>query len=211
MKTLLKSAATLLLLSAAAAPPPTSAQSAGTGGLWFATPGETPAQSSALAAFDVLSSPLESDGSRNFKVDVMYGDNITEAQQVAFEVHMDSSKLELVGVENVASVLGLNPVADTFMQTSYAEYASAIGAVPDDGDATTDSLIYPTWSALGIGMGVFDAATLTSPLRIVTLNFKWKAGVAGNTKLNFTAAAASLTAIDSYTLTSLTVQGPAAD
>ncbi|MDA7957400.1 MAG: hypothetical protein MPK34_09310, partial [Gammaproteobacteria bacterium] len=211
-KTLLKPAAVALLLLFAAAPlvaPPSAhAQSAGTGGFWFAAPGETPTQSAALATFDVLTSPAESDGSRTFQVDVMYGDNIVEAQQVSFEVHMDSSKLELVGVENVAEVLGLNPVADSFMQTSYADYASTVGEVPDDGDATTDSLIYPTWSALGVGSGVFDLGTLSAPERTVTLNFKWKAGAAGNAKLNFTANAAALTAINSYVTTPLDIQGP---
>ncbi|MDA7962983.1 MAG: hypothetical protein MPK36_10545, partial [Gammaproteobacteria bacterium] len=166
-------------------------------------------QSSALADFDVLTAPVEADGSRTFQLDVIYGDNAASVPSLGFELHMDGAKLEFLGVENAIGFLqgaALAPAASSLVQTSYADYRSNVGPVPDDGDEATDSLIYPGWSAI-IG-GVLDSATLDSPARVVTLNFKWKPGAAGNTNLNFTANPASLTAINSYTLTSLNIQGP---
>ena len=194
--------APLLLLIAAA---PARAQTAA---LWFAPHGKTPPQSAALTVLDAGSSRAG-----NFKVDVMYGDDAAAVRALLFELHMDSAKLELRGVENVAPAYfsaDTNPAS--LAQTAYADYHSLIGGrVPDDGDDATDSLIYPGWGALR--GGIFDSATLTSPQRLLTLNLRWKPGAVGRAKLNFTTDAGGLDLPDirDYTLTSLTVQGPAAD
>ncbi|MDA8031986.1 MAG: hypothetical protein MPK62_12865, partial [Alphaproteobacteria bacterium] len=210
MKLPLKLATAALLFACTATPPSAFAQST-TGGLWFAMPGETPAQSSALSTFDLLSVPAESDGSRTFSVDVMYGDDAASIGTVGFEVHMESEKMELVSVENLA-VAGLSPEANpmSLLQVSYADFRSFVGRdALDDGDMETDSLIYPTWgSILGPTAFFFGTATLAAPVRMMTLNFKWKGGVAGNANLNFAVNSAVEPNVDDYTLTSLAVQGP---
>ena len=192
--------APLLLLVVAGAGAPAHAQTAA---LWFAPHGKTPPQSAALTVLDAASSRAG-----RFKVDVMYGDDVPAAHSIKFQLHMDSGKLELAGVENVATAYFSSAATDPSMkQTAYADYQSALGApAPDDRDETTDSLIYPAWAALSGGL--FNSATLSAPQRLLTLNLKWKPGAAGRANLNFTADAGDVAVIDSYSLTSLTVQGP---
>ena len=189
-----------LLFIAAAAPAP-----AQTAALWFAPHGKTPPQSAALSVFDAGALRAQRDGSRNFKVDIMYGDDVAQVPALRFQLHMDSSKLELLRVENLAKAQ-LPPLQSALAQTAYADYQSAIAPPPDDKDASTDTLIYPTWAAWS--GGVFDAATRKSPARVATLHLKWKTGAAGNARLNFTANPGLLLDINAYAPTSLTVRGP---
>ncbi|MDA8031987.1 MAG: hypothetical protein MPJ22_10180, partial [Pirellulales bacterium] len=179
--------------------------------LWFAPHGKTPPQSAALTVFDAGALRAQRDGSRNFKVDVMYGDDAARTFIVKFQLHMDGEKLELVRAENPARAQlfpSQNPVS--LVQTAYADYQSAVGPAPDDGDETTGTLIYPGWGEL-TPRGIFPSATRTAPVRLLTLNLKWKPGAVGSAKLNFTADTREISGIDAYDALSLTVQGPPAE
>ena len=199
--------ALLPLFVVAAAGAPAHAQTAA---LWFAPHGKTPPQSAALTVLDAGALRAQSDGTRNFKVDVMYGDDAARVSVVKFQLHMDGKKLELIGAENPAPAEyfpAQNP--PSLLQTAYADYQSVVGLpAADDGDQTTDTLIYPGWGDLR--GGIFNSASLASPARLLTLHLKWKAGATGGAKLNFAidSADAKLLGGNAYAFTSLTVRGP---
>ncbi|MDA7969972.1 MAG: hypothetical protein MPK11_04235, partial [Gammaproteobacteria bacterium] len=160
--------------------------------VWFTPEGQTAvAHSAAPATFDVNGLTPESDGSRLFKLEMLYGDDVAVNGLVDIHIHTDGAKVELISseTENIQTGASLSPsvAGDNFAQETYAAFETRVGAgtASDDSDDTTTHLTAPSWSAFG--GNAFAAANdgdLTAPTRLATLSFKWIAGQGGDSKIN---------------------------
>lgn len=151
----------------------------GTNQIWFGKQGELPDFANALTTLDMTALTANSDGSVNFMLDILHDDDVDGLQDVVFEVHYDSSKIEVVGAMNILPAKFSVPLAARhFAGATYAEFeAFSLNAPIDDNDPATDSLLYLAWVHN-------DATLLAGKTRLLTLEFKWKAGVSGNAALN---------------------------
>ncbi len=184
-KTLL--AATILLFAGVA-----NAQSTGTQTVVFAEPGSTTG----------LTTYARSQG-REFSVDIVYDDTVTDRSVVAFNVHWDDSEVTFGGIENLKAIAdsdsaacqvgGSQPTAvgTAGNNTKVGGPSLTIGGDAgvaegddDDGETDTDQKATAVWAQI-----CGDVFTEDDAVRVATAKFTWKeASTATSTKIGLSQA-----------------------
>ncbi|MDA8023392.1 MAG: hypothetical protein MPK13_02025, partial [Gammaproteobacteria bacterium] len=184
-KTLL--AATVLLFAGVA-----NAQSTGTQTVVFAEPGSTTG----------LTTYARSQG-REFSIDIVYDDTVTDRSVVAFNVHWDDSEVTFGGIENLKAIAdsdsaacqvgGSQPTAvgtagnNTKVGGPSLTIGGDAGVAEGDDDDTlteTDQKATAVWAQI-----CGDVFTEDDAVRVATAKFTWKeASTATSTKIGLSQA-----------------------
>ena len=184
-KTLL--AATILLFAGVA-----NAQSTGTQTVVFAEPGSTTG----------LTTYARSQG-REFSIDIVYDDTVTDRSVVAFNVHWDDSEVTFGGIENLKAIAdsdsaacqvgGSQPTAvgtagnNTKVGGPSLTIGGDAGVAEGDDDDTlteTDQKATAVWAQI-----CGDVFTEDDAVRVATAKFTWKeASTATSTKIGLSQA-----------------------
>ena len=184
-KTLL--AATVLLFAGVA-----NAQSTGTQTVVFAEPGSTTG----------LTTYARSQG-REFSVDIVYDDTVTDRSVVAFNVHWDDSEVTFGGIENLKAIADSDSAACQVSGSQPAAVGTAgnntkvggpsltiggdAGVAEGDDDDTlteTDQKATAVWAQI-----CGDVFTEDDAVRVATAKFTWKeASTATSTKIGLSQA-----------------------
>ncbi|MDA8002776.1 MAG: hypothetical protein MPL62_15955, partial [Alphaproteobacteria bacterium] len=188
------------------------AQATGTADAYIVTVGGTGGVDTRLETFNVLDVTPDSNGDRLFSFDVLYVQDQASNGQLNIDIHVDSSKIEIMSVTDVNVVPAINPDQNSasyntpLTYTDYALPANVGSAHVPHGlsglAANTDTLIYPGWGALSGALAPQNEVT-----KMMQIQFKWLANAEGDSAIvvNSYGDAAN---IANYAARQTTVTGP---
>ena len=146
---------------------------------------------------------VAADGSLAFSLDLHFGTDTLPVVGITTLVHYDSEKIEVTGISNIVPA---HFAPDPLNIVRENPDPPAINVAGKSVVASTDEAIALGWGSLTT-IDALANATLDAPVRVATIQFKWKAGAAGNSNILITEAAFNPRV--GFHGTSTTLQGPA--
>ncbi|MGR3915106.1 MAG: hypothetical protein OD918_11465 [Gammaproteobacteria bacterium] len=162
--------------------------------------------SGATQLIDVTKLAANRDDSVTFKVEVMQSHNVDQGLSLSnWEIHYNDAKIDPITGSNIRPAGLSEPEVFDFAGTDYAKYEANFG-IPalDDADSNTGHLVYGGWQH-----GNTSFLPVTVPNQLVTIEFQWKAGAAGNSSINIVTSPRMLpVAVMDFSAKNLVLQGP---